>query len=318
MVERNGHYGEGFAAQSGGLSEEIRELLRKPLDVSLVKQRKGPGGRSLSYIESYTVIDQANRIFGEGNWRYEVTDGPTLRRIEIVDRHTGEVTKVEQYYTARVAVYLYGRKMFEDVGSNIVAAPREGNTPGAEAHETSYKGCVSDALKRAMRGFGAQFGNSLYAGDGAQGAVNSDPNAPACPVHGTGRHVRRSSRGDGYYCAHKLRDGSYCAATPRRPTSSQPPPRYEQTGDGPVPIEDDWGYPDDAQNGVSGGNASEGAPTWQNLHDVYMKFAEMAGVAPEQVAAGFEKRFGRPLQEATVDELALLVQKAQQIVSEQS
>ena len=39
-----------------------------------------------------------------------------------------------------------------------------------EGHETAFKGCVTDALKRALRGYGDQFGNGLY-GDGAPGDV---------------------------------------------------------------------------------------------------------------------------------------------------
>ena len=39
-----------------------------------------------------------------------------------------------------------------------------------EGHETAFKGCVTDALKRALRGYGEQFGNALY-GDGAPGDV---------------------------------------------------------------------------------------------------------------------------------------------------
>ena len=38
--------------------------LEKPLDPSLVSQRKGRAGRTYQYIEGHTVIDQANRIFG--------------------------------------------------------------------------------------------------------------------------------------------------------------------------------------------------------------------------------------------------------------
>ena len=316
MTLKNTHYGDGIVVNGAALSAETMELLRQPLDASVVKQRKGPGGRILSYIESYTVIEQANRIFGEGNWHFAVTEGPTLHRVDIVSPQTGEISSVEQYYTARVAVYLYGSKMFEDVGANTVAAPKDGRTPGAEAHETSYKGCVSDGLKRAMRGFGAQFGNSLYAGEGVSGGASADPNAPACPVHGAGRHVRESSRGNGYYCTRKLQDGSYCAATPSVPTAAAPSTRYTQTGDGPAPAEDDWAYLDGARGTAPGGAASSGAPGWQELLDEYMQLAERHGVAREQVYAAFEKRTGKPLAEASVEELALLVQKARQVVSE--
>ena len=37
-----------------------------------------------------------------------------------------------------------------------------------EGHETAWKGAVTDALKRALRSYGDQFGNGLY-GDGTTG-----------------------------------------------------------------------------------------------------------------------------------------------------
>ena len=41
-------------------------------------------------------------------------------------------------------------------------------SPTRQGHETAHKGAVTDALKRALRSYGDQFGNSLY-GDGATG-----------------------------------------------------------------------------------------------------------------------------------------------------
>ena len=47
-----------------------------------------------------------------------------------------------------------------------------------EALETAIKGAVSDALKRAMRHFGKQFGNSLYDKErNGQGAKQEKPQA---------------------------------------------------------------------------------------------------------------------------------------------
>lgn len=310
MTEKNTRREDGTGLDGFGLSSQTIERLQQPLDANLVKRRKGPSGRSLSYIEAYAVIDQANRIFGEGNWHYTVTEGPTLHRIDIVNPQTGEITGAEQYYTARVAVYLLGRRMFEDVGVTAVAQPQDGRTPGAELHETAYKGSVSDGMKRAMRGFGAQFGNSLYAGEGVPGTAPADSDAPACPVHGAGRHVRESGRGDGYYCTRKLQDGSYCAAAPRKPALAQATPQYAQTADGTVPAEDHWDYPEQADGSA--------APGWKELRAEYMKLAARHGVAEEQVYAAFERKTGKPLKEATVEDLALLVQKAQQVVAERN
>ena len=61
------------------LSPAVTEKLSQPLDPSLVSERKGRGGRSFSYIEGHTVIDQANRIFGFGGWGFELVGEVALR-----------------------------------------------------------------------------------------------------------------------------------------------------------------------------------------------------------------------------------------------
>ena len=48
-------------------------LLQMPgiQDPEHVKKRNGAGNRSLSYIEGWLALDEANRIFGHGNWSRE-------------------------------------------------------------------------------------------------------------------------------------------------------------------------------------------------------------------------------------------------------
>ena len=53
-----------------GLAPSITEQLATPIDPALVSQRKGRGGKTFSYIEGHTVIDEANRVFGYGSWGY--------------------------------------------------------------------------------------------------------------------------------------------------------------------------------------------------------------------------------------------------------
>ena len=50
----------------------IETLLRRKLDVGDVKQRKGQGGSTLTYIESWRAIDKANEVFGVNGWRCEI------------------------------------------------------------------------------------------------------------------------------------------------------------------------------------------------------------------------------------------------------
>ena len=68
-----------------GLSPAVTKALGQPLDPALVSQRKGRGGKTFSYIEGHTAIDEANRVFGFGGWGFELVENVTLRQIESVD-----------------------------------------------------------------------------------------------------------------------------------------------------------------------------------------------------------------------------------------
>ncbi len=137
------------------LAPRVTEALAQPLDPELVSQRKGRGGRKFDFIEGHTAIDQANKIFGFGGWGFELIGDVTLRLIEQTDSRTGEVTSTAAY-SAVVKVSVPGAPARTDVGFHPVADET------SEGHETAYKGCVTDALKRALRSFGDRFGNGLY------------------------------------------------------------------------------------------------------------------------------------------------------------
>ena len=155
------------------LPATVTDKLGQPLDASLVSHRRGRGNRSFSYVEGRTVIDQANRIFGFGGWGHEVVGDVSLRDLDQVNTQTGEVRRIRAY-TATVKVTVPGAPPRTDVGFQPVAEET------VEGHETAYKGAVTDGLKRALRTFGAQFGNALY-GDvaGQPGGGDGDTLAPA-------------------------------------------------------------------------------------------------------------------------------------------
>ena len=102
-----------------GLPPAVINALSQPLDPELVSQRKGRGGRTFDYLEGHAVIDQANPIFGYGGWGYEVVGDVTLRRIETVDKQTGEVT-VSLGYSAPVRVTVAGALPRTDLGVHPV------------------------------------------------------------------------------------------------------------------------------------------------------------------------------------------------------
>ena len=162
------------------MREGAEEELKKPLGADRVKERN-QSGRMVSYIEGYDVIDAANRIFGFDGWSMEV------KYVQ-----PAEATTNRSVYQAIVGVHV-GSAYREDIGHGIAA----GDSP--EAHETAMKGAVTDAMKRAFRTFGAQFGNSLYDKDGA------DLASPTCAKHGVEMQKGRSGK-----WGHVLDDKSAC------------------------------------------------------------------------------------------------------------
>lgn len=162
------------------LTEEAITKLKQPLKASRVKSRS-QSGRSVSYLEGYDVIDAANDIFGFDGWSYSV---------EGIEPLGGDEKR--RLYQAVVRV-MVGSAIRSDVGHGISAGD------SSEAQETAIKGAVTDALKRALRSFGAQFGNSLYDKDGP--ALRSDH---YCEKHGV--ELKKGSTGWG----HVLEDKTVC------------------------------------------------------------------------------------------------------------
>lgn len=124
-------------------SDETIRRLKQPIDRSLVKTRR-QGSTELSYLEGYQVIRLANDIFGFDGWD---TGGVDVQPVKTGDG------KIVYYATVSIVV---GLVLKTDVGCGVPA----GDKP--EAHDTAIKGAVTDAMKRAFRQFGDQFGNSLY------------------------------------------------------------------------------------------------------------------------------------------------------------
>lgn len=160
---------------SEGLPDEVAALLAQPLNHALVTEREARDGRLLQYIEGWVVINQANRIFGHDRWGAEVVGDVAYRPVSLVDPVT-DATAAVGMYSATVRVTVRGCPPKADVGCGFVAE----ETP--EAHEAAYKGAVTDALKRALRHFGDQFGNGLYDRRNAVDAAASRPATPTSPA----------------------------------------------------------------------------------------------------------------------------------------
>ena len=126
--------------------------LAAPLDRERIAHRS-ESGRQLSYLEGWDVMEMANTIFGYDGWGYSIT------RLE--------VAAGVWLATVLTTVNAGGEPLVrEDVGIGIPAKPRDVAEASPAAQETAIKGAVTDALKRALRGYGDAFGLSLYDKDG--------------------------------------------------------------------------------------------------------------------------------------------------------
>jgi DNA recombination protein Rad52 len=147
----------------GFTAKQIAEL-DAPLSREVVKSRE-QGGRNVSYVESWHVIAECNRIFGFGGWSSETLE---VKCVSEKDRRIGKTPTFEGYpgfgvtYTARVRISI----AFDDDGRPLI---REGLGAGhgidrdlGQAHESAIKEAESDAQKRALRMFGNTFGLALY------------------------------------------------------------------------------------------------------------------------------------------------------------
>ena len=127
-------------------TKEQTEQLKQPIDPKVVAFRK-QGNMQLAYLESWYVINEANRIFGFDGWSSETI------QLDCVQSDEFCVT-----YIAKVKVTI-GDAIREGVGAGHGKGERVNL---GDKHESAVKEAESDARKRAFMQFGSQLGLSLY------------------------------------------------------------------------------------------------------------------------------------------------------------
>ena len=156
MTESSGH---APPAPKHGFSPEQITALSGPLARANVKQRK-QGGSSVSYIEGWVAIAEANRIFGFDAWQRETV---LLKCVSQSERLIGRDQKPGWgvTYSARVRITV--------LAGDRPPLIREGSGAGhgidvdlGQAHESALKEAETDAMKRALMTFGNPFGLALY------------------------------------------------------------------------------------------------------------------------------------------------------------
>lgn len=132
-----------------------QEILLKGINGERIAQRKGGGGRSLSYLEAWDVKAHMNRIFGFVNWSSDVIDS------EIAFEEKNEKGQWEVAYKVTLRLRIHTNYIpattYTECAVGFATLPSRG-----EAHDMAIKTAESDAFKRAAINLGDQFGLSLY------------------------------------------------------------------------------------------------------------------------------------------------------------
>lgn len=143
------------------LTKTQRQVLTLPINATRVK--RDPKGNS--YVESWDIRSNLNKIFGIARWSEELlSEELVLEEAEQKENRSG---KPYTAYTVayRTAIQLTvcavdGTPMASYFGSAVGASQNQPNR--VDAHDHALKSSASGALKRAAVNLGDRFGLSLY------------------------------------------------------------------------------------------------------------------------------------------------------------
>jgi hypothetical protein len=179
-----------------GFSPQQIEALSAPLNRAYISSRE-QGKGSVSYLKSFVVLQEANRIFGFDGWQRQTL---SCRCVSQAERLIGESKRPGWgvTYIARVRITVSAGAN----GTLIRAGTGAGHgidTDLGLAHESAIKEAETDAMKRALVTFGNPFGLALY--DKSQRQVSGAP-APtqgrgAQPPQGRGVQPRPGQQASG-------------------------------------------------------------------------------------------------------------------------
>ena len=157
-----------------GFKASATAFLKRMLDPKIIKQRKGPDGKPVQYMEGWQVIDNANEAFGHGGWSQIIV---SERFIDY------DINRQENHCVAAHFVHVRIKIPCEDG----TICEQDGTSVGkgtartlADAMDHALKVAHTDAIKRAFKNHGNQFGNPLY--DKEQRNVGVEPDDIRAPI----------------------------------------------------------------------------------------------------------------------------------------
>ncbi len=137
------------------MTEEQRKKLNANMPQEWVSQREGAGGRKLSYVQGWQVIDELNQILGPGEWGYDTEVLPVLVDEKYTDKYGKEKWRVT--YNCKCTLRVGGGYPIGDYGTGHGIDADRG-----QAHESAIKEAATDALKRCAKSLGRRLGLALY------------------------------------------------------------------------------------------------------------------------------------------------------------
>ncbi|EEB07005.2 DNA recombination protein Rad22 [Schizosaccharomyces japonicus yFS275] len=150
VEERGSRFGEPYTQNE---FQTLRSSLSRKLGPEYVSRRAGPGGFSVSYLESWKAIELANEIFGFNGWSSSIRS----MNVDFMDENKDN-GRVSMGLSVVIRVTLRDGSYHEDIGYGSID-----NCRGkASAFEKCKKEGTTDGLKRALRNFGNSLGNCLY------------------------------------------------------------------------------------------------------------------------------------------------------------
>lgn len=148
--------------------QKVAIELQKPLDPSAIKPP--PKGKFGEYVDGYHVITEANRIFGNDGWSYEITRlDQTSGQIYTLQGREGPYDQYRCSFMCTVRVSVAG--VIREGAAVGMGSGKPENT--GDVIESAVKEAETDALKRALRSFGNTFGLALYEKDKAKRQVGN-------------------------------------------------------------------------------------------------------------------------------------------------
>lgn len=138
-----------------GFSERQVSALSEELDQAKVKACH-QGDVETCPVDYIWVIQQANRIFGYGNWDRRIEDGSLVH--ECVSEEESEEPVYHFFYTVKVQIVVQPQSDCESSVREAVGVGCGSHADPGRAYELAVKRAEVDGTTKALETYGPQFG----------------------------------------------------------------------------------------------------------------------------------------------------------------